>query len=517
MAGGGRPQRDYDVVVVGSGFGGAFAALPLVRAGARVLMLERGEWVARGPQNWGHHGSLALTPHVWRRSPCRVLSGGEAPLMGTTACVGGASVFYGGVSLRFRTADFERRPEIAESGAEWPFPAAELTRFYAAAERILGVAGAAGADPTEPLRDEPYPSAPAPWSGTSALVAAAGARLGLRPFPLPLAINRDERPARSTCRACTTCDTYACAVSAKNDVATAVLPGLVQAGLEIRTGAVARRILKQGRRVSAVQVVDVATGRVSTVRAGRVILAAGALGSPHLLLASGLPLVNPAGDAVGRYLTRHCAGIVYGVFRSLPDDGAEFHKQVGFHDFYHGGDGGPAGHTGVIQQVQSPPEGLVRARLPFDTGGLLRPLLSRMTGLLVLAEDQPERENRVAVDADRSDGFGLPQLVVRHRHTRRDVQARGALLRHARAILKEAGALAFYTHHIQTFSHASGTVRMGPNARTAPLDEWCSFRGVDNLSVVDASAFPTAGGVNPSLTIAALALRAGERLAREAA
>jgi choline dehydrogenase-like flavoprotein len=140
-----------------------------------------------------------------------------------------------------------------------------------------------------------------------------------------------------------------------------------------------------------------------------------------------------------------------------------------------------------------------------------------MTGLLVLAEDQPERENRVAVDADRSDGFGLPQLVVRHRHTRRDVQARGALLRHARAILKEAGALAFYTHRIQTFSHASGTVRMGPNARTAPLDEWCSFRGVDNLSVVDASAFPTAGGVNPSLTIAALALRAGERLAREAA
>ena len=512
----GGPEREYDAVVVGSGFGGAFAALPLVRAGARVLMLERGEWVARGPQNWGRHGSLDLTPHVWRRSPYRVLSGGTAPLMGTTACVGGASVFYGGVSLRLRPADFERRPEVAESGAEWPFPAAELSRFYSAAERILGVAGAAGADPTEPPRDEPYPSAPAPWSGTSALVAAAGARLGLRPFPLPLAINRVDE-VRRACRACITCDTYACAVSAKNDVATAVLPGLMRAGLEIRTGAVATRLVKNRRRVSAVHVVDVATGRMSTVRARRVILAAGALGSPHLLLASGLPLLNPAGDVVGRYLTRHCAGILYGVFRSLPDEGRVFHKQVGFHDFYHGGDGGPAGHTGVIQQVQSPPEGLVRSRLPFQVAGLLPHLLSRMTGLLVLAEDQPVRENGVALDRDRSDPFGLPQLVVRHRHTGRDVQARRALLRHARAILKEAGALAFYTHAIQTFSHASGTVRMGRNPRTAPLDEWCSFRGLDNLSVVDASAFPTAGGVNPSLTIAAIALRAGERLAREAA
>jgi choline dehydrogenase-like flavoprotein len=509
-------RRNYDVIVVGSGFGGAFAAAPLVRAGARVLMLERGEWVPRGPHNWTERGSFDLTPHVWRQSAYRVLSGGVAPEIGTCACVGGASVFYGGVSLRLRDEDFEPRPEIAGSGAEWPFTAPALAPHYSEAERMLGVAGESGADPSEPARDTPYPARPAPWSKTSALVAEAGTRLGLRPFPLPLAINRDEASRRG-CRACTTCDTFACAVSAKNDVATAVIPGLVAAGLDVLPGSLVTRLVARGRRVLGVEVAHVATGRRSSVRAGRVILAAGALGSPHLLLASGLASLNPAGDVVGRYLTRHCSGIVYGVFPRLPDEGRVFHKQVGFHDFYHGGDGGPPGHTGVIQQVQSPPEGPIRERLPFKVNGFLPRLLPHVTGLLVLAEDQPVRENGMTVDRDRRDRFGLPQLVIRHRHTERDEAARRALLQHARAILREAGALGFYTHEIRTFAHAAGTVRMGRNPATSPLDGWGSFRGTEGLSVVDASAFPVAGGVNPSLTIAANALRVGEHLARVAA
>ncbi len=512
-----RPRRrGYDAVVVGSGFGGAFAALPLVRAGAKVLMVERGEWVERGPHNWAHRGSFDLTPHVWKDSPYRVLRGGVAPLIGTCACVGGASVFYGGVALRLRPADFKARPELAGAGVEWPYTAAELAPSYAEAERILGVSGVAGADPTEPLRDEPYPTSPAPLSGTAALVATAGERLGLHPFPLPLAINYREG-ARPACRACTTCDTFACAVSAKNDVASAVLPGLLDAGLELFPGCVATRLVARGRRLTGVDLVDVSSGSRSSVRAGRVILAAGALGSPHLILASGLPALSPAAEIVGRYLTRHCAAILYGLFRSLPDEGRVFHKQVGFHDFYHGGDGGPPGHTGAIQQVQSPPEGLIRERLPFEVNGLLPRLLSHVTGLLVLAEDQPARENAVAVDRARTDRFGLPQLAIRYHHSERDEAARRALLRHARAILKEAGALAFYTHEIRTFSHAGGTLRMGQNPRTSPLDGWCSFRGVENLSVADASALPVAGGVNPSLTIAANALRVGEHLAREGA
>ena len=89
------------------------------------------------------------------------------------------------------------------------------------------------------------------------------------------------------------------------------------------------------------------------------------------------------------------------------------------------------------------------------------------------------------------------------------------LVRRTKRILRGLGAWSFYTYHVKTFSHALGTVRMGTDPETAPLDEWCRFRGLDNLRVVDGSALPTSGAVNPSLTIAAVALRSMDQLVRE--
>ena len=140
--------------------------------------------------------------------------------------------------------------------------------------------------------------------------------------------------------------------------------------------------------------------------------------------------------------------------------------------------------------------------------------LPHATGLLVLASDQPCLDNRVSLREGPSDVFGMPRLRVRHRYTPRDQAARAALMREGRRILRRAGALFFYDHHIKTFSHAAGTVRFGDDAGSAPLDPFCRFRGVSNLFVTDASFMPTAGGLNPSLTIAANALRVGEALAK---
>jgi choline dehydrogenase-like flavoprotein len=508
-------RREYDAIVVGSGFGAAFAALPLVHAGARVLMLERGPWVERGPWNWEAQGSFDLTPYKASEIPYRVLQGGVSPLMEPCSCVGGASVFYGGVSFRFRASDFARRPELARAGAAWPIRYDEIEPHYSRAEEILGVGGVAGADPGEPRRSSPFPHAPAPLSPTSELVAGAARSVGLTPFPLPLAINR-LNGTRVPCRACNTCDTFACAVSAKNDVATAVLPELLRRGLQIRARTLVTRLRERGGRITEVEAVDTAAGKRLKFRTGLVLLGAGALSSPHLVLASGLAERNPAGHAVGGYLTRHCVAIVYGLFKSLPDDGQVFHKQVGFHDAgaavpAPGGDSD--GPLGSIQQVQSPPEGLVRARVPVNLNGWVKHLVKRATGLLALAEDEPRAENRVSIDSSRIDGFGLPQLVVSYRESKRDERARDVLSRRARAVLREAGAFLFYRHLVKTFSHAAGTVRFGDDANSAPLDRWCRFRGVPNLYVVDASVMPTSGTVNPSLTIAANALRVGTRLA----
>ena len=504
----------FDAIVIGSGFGGAMAARQLVHAGWRVLMIERGGWVERGPHNWAQENVGELTDHYCREASYRQLRGGRD--LGAYFCVGGPSVFYGGVSLRFRERDFETDREIVgDSGARWPLRYADLEPYYTVAERILGVSGAAGEDPTEPPRSEPYPFPPADLAPVTERVARAARELGLTPFRLPLAINRVAAEGRGTCQACGTCDGFACAVGAKNDLATAVIGPLLKRGLRLETDAVVTRLHGDGRRVTGVEAAARASGERTVFRAREVILAAGALGTPQLLLASELARLNPGGQVIGRYLQRHYNEILFGIFATPPNPGGGFHKQIGIHDLYfgHPSVASPTGKLGGMQQLPTPPVGLVRAELPRLVGAMVAPWIGHLTGLLVMAEDQPVYDNRVLLEESAADRYGVPRLLISHRHTSRDRAAGAALAAAAKRILRRAGALACYRHQVATFSHGVGTVRMGSDPYTSALDAECRFRGVENLTVVDASALPTSAAVNPSLTISAIALRAAERLA----
>jgi choline dehydrogenase-like flavoprotein len=163
--------------------------------------------------------------------------------------------------------------------------------------------------------------------------------------------------------------------------------------------------------------------------------------------------------------------------------------------------------------MPTPPAGLVQNEVPGTFGRLLSNGVKLLTGLLAIAEDQPQYNNLCRVDFDKKDSYGYPQLVISHEYSNRDMDALKVLTSEGKKIMKAAGAWATYTHHIRTFSHAVGTVRMGSDPATSALDEFCQFRGVDGLYVVDGSFMPTAAAVNPSLTIAANALRAGEHVA----
>lgn len=504
-----------DVVVIGSGFGGVLAAWPLVRSGLDVLMLERGDWVDRGAACWDPDRTLTLTSH-YPDDQLRVRSGGDEKSAGTTACVGGASVFYGGVSTRFRAEDFRPDPRVtADPGARWPLGYEAMRPRYLEAERVLDVAGVDDGDPTAPRRRAGFPQSPPALSATSRMIGDAAVRLGLRPHRLPLAINYGGSDRRAACVRCDTCDTFACAIGAKNDLASRVLPRLLAEGLDLRARTAALELEARDGSVRAVRARDLDGGGRRRYTADAFVLAAGALGTPQLLMASGLRAVNPAGHAVGRRLMRHCASIVFGGYPRLPDDGGTFHKQLGVNDFYFGDDapGAPDGKLGNIQQVQSPSPGPVRYELPRPLAALLSPVLRRSTGLLVLAEDRPRYENHVALSATDAGPFGLPRTVVRHEHADRDRAARAALARRARQIHREAGALLTYEHRIDTFSHALGTARMGGDPEADPVAPDGRYRGLDNLRITDASVFPTAAGVNPSLTIAANALRVGRIMA----
>jgi choline dehydrogenase-like flavoprotein len=510
------PILEFDAVVVGSGFGGAMAAWELVAAGLRVAMIERGGWVERGPHNWAGEGAFVRTPAYAPDSAFRVLQGRRWTDQNLCTCVGGPSVYYGGSSFRFREGDFARAPEIVDgSGAAWPIGYGALEGFYTRAEALLGVSGQAGADPTEPPRSAPYPHPPAPLAEPSRRIDAAARSLGLHPFPIPLAI---RYAGDDGCRRCTTCDAFACAVGAKNDVATRMVPELVSRGMQLFPDTLVVRLVAEGDRVGAVECRSRATGEPLVFRADTTVLAAGALATPHLLLASGLERVNPAGHAVGRYLMRHCNAMTYGIFPRNPNPANEHHKQLAIHDFYFGVEDGdaPPGKLGNIQQVMGPPAAMLEVGLPKPLARLGAPLVEHMTGLLSIAEDQPRLENGVRIDAGTTDRWGLPRMHVTSLYSRRDLAARAALVRRARRILRRAGAWGTVTWKVSTFSHAVGTVRMGDDERTAPLDPDCRFRGLENLYVTDGSVFPTSAGVNPSLTIAANALRVGRILAAAA-
>lgn len=499
-----------DALVIGSGFGGAMAAGALLEAGFRVRMLERGPMLQRTAPA-APRGPGDLGPFFEARTPRRPGGDGNGWVPGDRGNVGGPSLYFAAVSSRFRAADFDPAPEIVEnSGAAWPFDYQELEPFYTRAEQALGIAGPEQGGATEPPRSGSYPQPLPPLSRAGRRFEDAARRLGRTPSRLPLAINFSGEDGRRPCEACPFCDGFPCLIGAKNDVGSRLLPSLLRRGLRLEPSTAAVRLRTSGDRVTAVDALDPVTGEPSRHHADIHVLAAGALASPGLVLASGLDRLNPAGDLVGRFLMRHCNAHVFGLFWRRPDPDRRFHKELAIDDFYFGHPTirEPAGKLGMIQQMATPWVALVL--LPRPLSRVVAPLLEHVTGLMVMAEDQPRRENRVLLREP--DGDGPPRTRPVHEYTTRDLAARAALIRQAKAIVREAGAPFRIVFPIDTFSHAVGTLRMGTDPHSSVLDEDGRFRGLANLYVTDGSVMPTSAGVNPSLTIAAIALRTGERI-----
>ena len=496
----------YDALIIGSGFGAAAAAHRLVEAGLNTLMLERGHPAKRDAQDWDQRRIL-VDKRYRSPSPIRVRQYGKQDYVTQypNEVLGGMSVFYGGASLRLRERDFAR----------WPIDYADLEPYYCKAEKVLQVHGRQGLDPCEPPRSQPYPHEPPELAAPAQRISDAGERLGLRPFPIPLAINFSDS-SRPLCIQCNTCDGFPCVIEAKNDVTATLLRRAQAGGLQIITGAIVVRLESRDDAVTTAVCVDVESGQERRFEASMFALAAGALGSPAILQRSGLRSPGPGRDLVGHYLMRHCNAVVTGIFPFRTNPAQVFHKQVCFTDYYrdHGADGEPA--VGIIQDIYTPSAPVIRHFAPFGARSLAGLLAQNMQNLLCVAEDEPRYENEVGVSAG-SDSYGVPVTRVDHSYTSADLDRRQQLVVQARRILKSAGALFTRVYEIDTFSHAIGTIRFGESGADSVLDENCRFRGFENLFVMDGSFMPTSSGVNPSLTIVANAFRVADGMAGQAA
>ncbi len=495
-------------------------AYQLAKAGKEVLVVERGVWPARDESCWDEDILHPPDPLYQGHTPILAdQNGGSVDEMWPEDMVGGMSPMYGGAAFRLREQDFLGAPREGSGKRDpttaWPIEYKELEPYYAEAERLQHVAGIQNGDLFEPPRSSGFPQKPPGLPTPSRRVWTAARRLGLKPARIPLAIDFDGKRGNGTCIRCDTCDRYLCRIEAKNDLTVVVLPEAMAWGAEVLPDTRVLRINTSGGRATSVTVLDQSSGDRWTIQAKHVVVSAGALGSPYLLLASGIRSQGGGADLMGRFLIRHVNCVVAGLLPVRHNPAGEFHKHVVVPDYYHGDPMGrrrPPGPWGIIQEVQIPGKRLLRLGAPRGFKTLTATVGPFLMGLLCMAEDVPQFSNRVYPGEGETDRFGQPAMRVFHRYCARDYEAVGALARVARRIVRKARGLPVHTHPIDSFSHALGTCRFGKERDHSVLDPECRVWGFDNLYVVDGSFMPAGGAVNPSLTIGANALRVGAML-----
>lgn len=489
-----------DVLIIGSGMGGATLAAALAPTGRRVLILERGERLpdspeARDPAAIFQRGHFK-PDEVWRDS-----SG--APLHpGNYACVGGNTKFYGAVLLRYRAEDFRPLRHIGGTTPGWPIGYEDLEPYYCRAETLYRVRGDVANDPTEPPHSAPYPFPPVPDEPDIQRLRAAFAAQGLRVSALPLGVDI----AAWLARAKTGWDAFPCTTGAKSDAESCALAeALRHPNVSLMTGTKVTRLVAEGRRISGVEVER--AGARSTLSAPVVVLSAGAILSAALLLASA-DADHPHGlanrsDQVGRnFMNHNLTGMVaYNPFRR---NRTIYEKTIQINDFYL--TGGPAGEPlGNIQML-----GRVTGPILAGEAGLPLWLASHIADhsihIMAMSEDLPDPDSRVM--------WRNGEVFLDWRKT--NTQAHDLLVRRLKQAMRRAGWPITLSRGFPKSkpSHQCGTNRMGTDPAASVVAPNLKAHDLDNLYICDASVLPTSAAVNPSLTIAALALRAGDHIAR---
>lgn len=535
-------QQHWDTIVVGTGMGGATLGHALARAGQRVLFCEKGiSLLANGRALRGAYAE-AFMPHAETPQPRhadilaragryreQVMDQSTArgrtfiPFIGAGA--GGSSALYGMALERFFPADFEPRRNFPDAPgttlpAAWPISYAELAPYYEAAERLYRVRG--GPDPLraqeQAINGEPPPA----LTPAAAELFEFFRRKHLHPYRLPLAC---EFVAGCEC-----CQGYLCAKDCKNDAGRICLePAISQYGAHLIDECEVLRL--EATKTEVTGVVCKRHDREFTLCGKTVILAAGALESPRILLNS-VSQHWPRGLAndtmlVGKNLMRHHVDL-YLITPQQPGPIDNRHKEFAFNDFYHA-DGKKLGSVQSFGRL--PPAPVLAASLEQDLRDgvvpwlapllklakpLITPFLERLVDqnmvLATILEDLPYADNLVKPlpGSTRSGGARLAISYRARAYDRERIEAfraamKGVLKPYRYTMVKQA-------ENNQRIAHACGTCRFGTEPSASVLDKYNRAHGLSNLYIVDSSFFPSSGGTNPSLTIAANALRVAEAI-----
>ncbi|TCM47438.1 choline dehydrogenase-like flavoprotein [Rhizobium sp. PP-F2F-G48] len=500
-------SRTPDIVIIGSGIGGATLAAGLAASGSEILILEAGEHIADTPVNRDQraifqrgHFRPKETWYEWQGQGQREHRGFNP---GNYYNVGGNSKFYGAVLSRYRREDFDEMQHQEGVSPAWPFPYAELEPWYGAAERMYQVRGALGDDPTEPGHSTPYAFPPVPDEPAIADVRSRLKQRGLHPFSLPLGIDIDRWLAKGR----TPWDAHPNSNDGKMDAESAALAvALAFPNVTLQTGAIVKLLETNASGNRIERVVYSTADDTRSVSPKLVVLAAGAVQSAVLLLRSAnarfsTGLANSS-DQVGRNFMNHNSSAVLALSPRYRNTSV-YQKTFAFNDFYlsDGAGGPPLGNVQLLGRVSG---AILKSSLPLIPERLLDRMSAHAIDFYAMSEDIPHPESRVMVDGER--------IVLKWHRT--NWNAHLALVAKLKVVLRSIGFPIVLSKPFdkRTPSHQCGTVRIGNDPATAPLDPFCRAYDHDNLFVVDASCLPTSAAVNPALTVAAQALRVADHI-----
>jgi choline dehydrogenase-like flavoprotein len=508
----------YDVIIIGTGAGGGTLGRHLAPSGKRILLLERGDWLPREPQNWLAQDVFVDNRYVsedtWYDDK------GKPFQPQIHYFVGGATKLYGAALYRLRAEDFGELKHHDGVSPTWPISYDEIEPYYTLAEQLYEVHGARGEDPTEPHASAPYPFPPVSHEPRIQQLSDDLEAAGFHPFHAPCGIRLNEsNMPYSACVRCANCDGFVCAVQGKSDAEVlGVRPALEHPNVELLTNAKAVRLATNDAGSAVTGVVAERDGETTTYSGDIVVLACGAANTAKLLLLSATDkhpngLANSS-DQVGRNYMFHNSQAVLALSRE--ENPTVFQKTLGLNDFYFAGEGRdyPLGNIQMVGKSQAP---MFRGERPGETKlaphWSLEKVARHAIDFWLSTEDLPMPENRVTVDRD-------GKLTLSYTPT--NDTPKTELHKQLRSMLGKLHMEPDHLFHrfaymkndipVAGVAHQAGTCRMGEDAATSVVNRECRAHELDNLYLVDTSVFPSIGAVNPALTAMANSLRVGDHL-----
>jgi len=551
-------DSDPDVLIIGAGPTGAVAAKRFVEAGMRVVVLEQGDWPDYSKARANHPDFELTMGRYWSGNPNRRQAAADYPIDDSDSDisavlyngVGGGTVIYAAHWQRNMPSDFRVRT-LDGVGDDWPLTYEDLAPFYERVEADFGVSGLAGDPAFPPGKGPPLP--PAPLAPMGRRVARAHNQLGWHWWPAPNAIATRPYGPLNPCQQRATC-MWGCVEGAKGSVdithwkqllngarlSSAAASGNVEAaaGEDTRapmrgtctliTGARVRRLeTNSAGLVTGAEYVD-REGQLHFQKAAVTVLAANGIGTPRLLLNSSSAkfpngLANSSG-LVGKRIMLHPFGTVVGLF----DDNLgsthglwgqhihclEFYETDTARGFVRGAKWGLQPTGGPLSMTRGYPWGEANAIWGADFHRQLRKRLGHSAMWGIIAEDLPDERNRVVLDPKLKDANGIPAPKLIYRMDENSKRLMNFHLARAKESLEAAGASEVVIAPLirETGWHILGTCKMGTDPATSVVDAWGRCHDVPNLFIYDGSIWPTSSGMNPTATIAALALWCAEHL-----